>query len=463
MTVQNELAGNLKQNIRDIKTALHTMQDLSVHPILLPSQPSSEGCLIRLKGISDDTKVTEKVLHPILYSNEMPLKKDFLKKLTQRVLASDFTIGSTCKEAAEAILEGHTVFLIEGYKGFIDLETSGGERRAVEEPSSQMVIRGPKESFNETLRTNVALIRRRLKSPDLKLEQYVIGEISRTKVNVMYIDKKVSPETLQLVKDRLTGSEAKAVLESGYIERVLEDHQITLFPTMNNTERPDEVVSSLLAGRIAILVDGTPFVLLCPTSFRHYFYSPEDQYQSNISGKLIVMLRYIAFFLSVFAPSIYIGMITHHQALIPTSLLISLYSQREGVPFPALIEVLIMEVTFEILREAGVRLPRAIGQAVSIVGALVIGQTTVQAGLVSTAVVIVVSITAISSFTLPNYSLAITARIVRFILMFVTYFLGYYGLMLAAIMFMGHLYHLTTLGTPYMANGAQAGKGNGKP
>ncbi|WP_338780486.1 spore germination protein [Metabacillus sp. FJAT-52054] len=461
MNLQDSLAGSLKQNKQAITNALHTMQDLSFHSLLLPSQPAVEGCLIRLKGISDDTKVTEKVLHPLLYANELPLKKDFLKKLTQRVLASDLSAGSTCKEAVQAILEGHTVLLIEGYSGFIDLETTGGARRAVEEPSSQMVIRGPKESFNETLRTNTALIRRRLKTPDLKLEEYVIGEVSSTKVNLMYIEGKVSPETLRLVKERLTSNESKIVLESGYIERILQDHQVTLFPTMNNTERPDEVVSSLIAGRIALLVDGTPFVLLCPTSFKHYFYSPEDQYQSKMAGKLILFLRYAAFFLSVFAPSIYIGMITHHQALIPTSLLISLYSQREGVPFPALIEVLIMEVTFEILREAGVRLPRAIGQAVSIVGALVIGQTTVQAGLVSTAVVIVVSITAISSFTLPNYSLAITARMVRFILMFVTYFLGYYGLMLATIMFMGHLYHLTTLGTPYMSKGTQAEKGGG--
>ncbi|MGD6818962.1 spore germination protein [Metabacillus sp. 84] len=462
MDLKEGFNGSLKENKHAITAILHPMQDLSFHPILLPSQPAVEGCLIRLKGISDDTKVTEKILQPILNSNEIPLKKDFLKKLTRRVLASDLSIGTSPMEAAEAVLEGHTVLLIDGYKGFIDLETSGGEHRPVEEASSQMVIRGPKESFNETIRTNTALIRRRLKTHDLKLEQLKIGEISATKVNLMYLESKASPATLKLIRKRLKDNETKLVLESGYIERVLEDHQVTLFPTINHTERPDEVVSSLIAGRIALLIDGTPFVLLCPTSFKHYFYSPEDLYQSNAAGKLILLLRYLSFFLSVFAPSIYIGMITHHQALIPTSLLISLYSQREGVPFPALIEVLIMEVTFEILREAGVRLPRAIGQAISIVGALVIGQTTVQAGLVSTAVVIVVSITAISSFTLPNYSLAITARMVRFILMFVTYFLGYYGLMLAAIMFAGHLYQITTLGTPYMSKGMQAGKGGSK-
>ncbi|MTH53470.1 spore germination protein [Bacillus mangrovi] len=461
MNSGQQLSGNLKQNIQYVKNILHPMEDLAFHSILLPSEPSVEGCLIRLKGISDDAKVTEEILHPILLSGNIPLKRDFLKKLTKQILASDLSLGFTSKEAVQSILEGHTVLLIDGYQGFIDLETSGGEHRPVEEPSSQLVIRGPKESFNETIRTNAALIRRRLKTPHLKLEELHVGKIAGTKVNIMYLDNKVNKETLRLVRSRLTNNEANITMESGYLERILEDHQITLFPTINNTERPDEAASSLLAGRIALLIDGTPFVLLCPASFKHYFQSPEDLYQSNIAGKLILYLRYLSFFLSLFAPAIYVGMVTHHQALIPTSLLISLYSQREGVPFPAIVEVLLMEVTFEILREAGVRLPRAIGQAVSIVGALVIGQTAVQAGIVSTAVVIVVSITAISSFTLPNYSLAITARIVRFILMFVTYFLGYYGLILATFILLGHLYHLTTLGTPYMAKGNQAGEEGG--
>ena len=230
----------------------------------------------------------------------------------------------------------------------------------------------------------------------------------------MFIKGIVNDKVVEEVRKRLDRIDIDGILESGYIEELIQDETYTPFPTVYNTERPDVIAAGLLEGRIAILVDGTPFVLLVPALFTQYFQSAEDYYQRSDFG-LLRMLRYLALFIALLGPSLYIAITTFHQEMLPTALLISLAAQREGVPFPAFIEALMMEVTFEILREAGVRMPRAVGQAVSIVGALVIGQAAVEAGIVSAAMVIVVSITAIANFSFPSFNMAISIRILRFV------------------------------------------------
>ncbi|MED4797818.1 spore germination protein, partial [Priestia megaterium] len=268
---------------------------------------------------------------------------------------------------------------------------------------SQTVVRGPRDSFTETLRTNTALIRRRIKSPKLWIESQQIGEFTKTDIALVYIDGIADEQVIQEVKERLSKIDIDGILESGYIEELIQDEDYTPFPTMHNTERPDSVAAGLLEGRIAILVDGTPFVLMVPALFIQFFQAAEDYYQRADISTLIRLMRYMAFFLALLTPSAYIALTTFHQEMLPFALLISIAAQREGVPFPAIIEAFIMEITFEILREAGVRLPRAVGSAISIVGALVLGEAAVQAGLVSPAMVIVVSITAISNFVSPVY------------------------------------------------------------
>ncbi len=239
-------------------------------------------------------------------------------------------------------------------------------------------------------------------------------------------------------------------MESENIEELIQDETNTAFPTLLNTERPDMTAANLLEGRIAIFVDGTPFVLIAPVTFFTFFQTSEDYYQRFEVATAIRFLRYIAFIISLFGPSIYIAAITFHQEMIPTALLLSLASQREAVPFPAFIEALIMEFTFEILREAGVRMPRAIGQAVSIVGALVLGQAAVEAGIVSSAMVIVVALTGICSFTMPMFNMAFSIRLLRFIMMASAAVLGFYGIALLSLMIIGHLCGLRSFGVPYM-------------
>lgn len=349
-----------------------------------------------------------------------------------------------------AIMGGDVVVLLDGHKDGLMIGMKGWKDRGVQEPSAQTVIRGPKEGFTESIRTNTALIRRRIKDSNLWLENRVIGRITKTDVSIMYIKGIVDDKVVDEVRERLDRIDIDGILETGYIEDLIQDETYTPFPTIYNTERPDVVAAGLLEGRVAILVDGTPFVLLAPALFGQFLQAAEDYYQRWDIGNLIRILRYIALAISLIAPSFYIAVTTFHQEMLPTALLISLAAQREGVPFPAFLEALIMELTFEILREAGVRMPRAIGQAVSIVGALVIGQSAVEAGIVSAAMVIVVAITAISSFVIPSFNMAISIRILRFALMGLAASFGLFGITLGLIAIVLHLTSLRSFGIPYM-------------
>ena len=317
--------------------------------------------------------------------------------------------------------------------------------------TSQSVVRGPREGFSENIRVNTALIRRKIKDPSLWMESKEIGRLSKTNVAIMYINGVADDKIVKELHSRLDRIDIDGILESGNIEEFIQDSQYSPFPTVYNTERPDVVAAALLEGRIAILVDGTPFVLIVPALFVQFFQSSEDYYQRAIMASLIRLLRFFAFGISLLAPALYIAAITFQQEIIPPPLLISLAAQREGVPFPAFIEAVIMEITFEILREAGLRMPRVIGAAMSIVGAFVIGTAAVEAGIISAAMVIVVSITAISSFVSPTYDIAIAGRILRFLFMGMAASFGLFGIMVALIALILHLTSLSSFGVPYMA------------
>jgi len=351
----------------------------------------------------------------------------------------------------DALFSGQTLVLVDGSTEILSLCTLGWEKRSIQEPGTDVIIRGPREGFVEILRTNTSMIRRRVKNPDLWLETLQLGQVTHTNIGIMYMKGIVDEKIVREVRKRLNNIKIDAILESGYIEKLIEDQSITPFPTVLTTERPDTVVANLLEGKVAILVDGTPFVLIVPAVFNQFFQIVEDYYNRFDISTALRILRIIIYFLSLLAPSIYIAATTFHQEMIPTELLISLAKQREAVPFPAFIEAFVMEVIFEILREAGVRLPKAVGPAVSIVGALVIGQAAVEAGFISPATVIVVSITAISSFATPTFAVAISARLLRFLFMVIAGAVGFYGLILAMLMLLAHLCGLRSFGVPYMS------------
>ncbi|NLW00856.1 MAG: spore germination protein [Clostridiales bacterium] len=370
--------------------------------------------------------------------------------------------GSDYEAIYTELLSGNTVFLVDGCEKFLVVNTNSDEGRPVEEPSSQTVIKGPKDGFTERINSNILLIRRRIRSKDLRVEYLSVGSETKTTVGLMYIYKIAREEIVEEIKNRLDKIEIDGVLESGYIEELIKDDRYSIFPTILSTEKPDSVAAALLEGRVAILVDGTPYVLTAPALLIEFLQSSEDYYHHYIVSSMIRFLRIVSSLFALLVPAAYIAIITFHQEIIPTPLLVSIAAQREGVPFPALLEALIMETTFEVLREAGIRMPRAIGPAISIVGALVLGQAAVEAGFISAVMVIVVSITAISSFAIPNYEMSNAIRLLRFLLMIMAGVLGLYGILMGLIILTLHLCKIKSVTVPYLTPIAPKTKGGYK-
>ncbi|WP_426452665.1 spore germination protein [Paenibacillus sp. S-38] len=448
------LSLRLEENLDRIREELGNSPDITIRGFKVDGF-DVQAAAVYTDGITDKALVSNFILHSIMSSSLEKSANSGPSSLFRHIRDSALAVGEVSparywQEVILAILSGDTVLLVDGSAEAMVCGTRGGEMRSVTEPSSQVVIRGPKDGFTESIATNVALVRRRIRSPHLFLENMKLGAVTQTDVAIMYIRGLANDKIVEEVRRRLHAIETDAILESGYIEQFIEDDTSTLFPTLYNTERPDSIAGNLLEGRIAVFVDGTPFVLIAPTTFFMFFQSTEDYYQRFEVATAIRVLRHAAFLISLFVPSIYIAAITFHHEMVPTRLLISLAAQREGVPFPAFIEAMIMEVTFEILREAGIRMPRAIGQAVSIVGALVLGQAAVEAGIISSAMVIVVALTGISSFSTPAYNLSLSIRLIRFLMMACAGVLGFYGIMILSIMLLAHMCSLRSFGIPYM-------------
>lgn len=450
------ISGNMEKQLARIRTESGDSPDIVIRRLKLGGQPEDNCAIVYLNGLSDPQMVNHFVMESLLHVNPDLLNKEDPEAMLKRIMEDGLAMGESrtmteWNDIMLAILSGDTAILIEGSEKAIVAGTQGGEWRSVTEPTSQLVVRGPKDSFVESIATNISLIRRRMKSPDLWLETMKIGSVTHTHVAIMYVKGKADPEIVKEIKERIHGIKIEGILESAYIEEFIQDKTVTPFPTIYNTERPDDAAGKLLEGRIIVLVDGTPFVLVLPTVFVHFFQSPEDYAQRFDIAIVMRIVRYLCFIILILGPSVYIALTTFHYEMVPTLLLISLVAQREGVPFPAFVEAMLMEIVFEILREAGVRMPRAIGQTVSVVGALILGQAVVEAGLITPAMVIVVALTGIASFAIPAYNLSIAGRLIRFGFMVLSGMFGFYGLTLGLIVLVAHMNSLRSFGEPYLA------------
>lgn len=355
------------------------------------------------------------------------------------------------KKLLQAVLSGDTGILVDGNSEALTLGIRGAEMRSVNEPEGEAVIRGPREGFIENIRTNTSMLRRKLKTPRLKMKSLVIGRETNTNVVVSYLEGIADPSLVEEVSQRIGKIDIDSVLESGYIEELIQDSILSPFPQVKYSERPDTIAGALLEGRVAIFVDGTPMVLIVPATFWMMMQANEDYFERFQMSTLVRWLRYLFLLVSLLTPGIYVAITTFHQQMIPTTLFLSIAAARESIPFPAIVEALLMEVAFEALREAGIRLPKTVGQAVSILGALVVGQAAVQAGIVSAPMVIVVSITGIASFTIPHFNAAIALRMLRFPIMIAASILGIYGILVLLLIIIGHMANLRSFGVPYLA------------
>ncbi len=448
--IQVSLSGNLNK----IKQETGNSSDVVIREIKMGGNSDIKTAIVYVEGIVDNQSIQEYLLQSMMKDDQ---KEEVNQHNVIDLLSEDMmTVGNVSSinnwdDLFLALMAGDTLVLVDGIGKALSASTKGGEKRSISESGTQMVVRGPKGAFIESIGTNTAMVRRIIKTPDLWTESLKVGRATKTDVAIMYIHGIANDKVVEEIRQRLHRIDIDSILESGYIEQLIEDETMTPFPTIYNTERPDVVAGNLLEGRIAIFVDGTPFVLIAPAVFMQFFQSAEDYYTRFDIATSIRLLRIFMFLISIIAPATYIAVTTFHQEMVPTTLIVAIAAQREAVPFPAFVEALVMELTFEILREAGIRLPKAIGSAVSIVGALVIGQAAVQASIVSPAMVIIVSITAIASFATPSFDMAISARLIRFLFMLGAASFGFYGIILTLLMMVVHLCSLRSFGVPYMA------------
>ncbi|OHR72719.1 spore gernimation protein [Bacillus sp. HMSC76G11] len=446
-----QISENLDENIKNLEREFGKSADLSIRKLNFPKNLS----IIHIEGMVDEQSVNENVVTPIIqYLKEIENLGntiDIADHLLEVISLTSINLILQWSDLIDGILEGKTMILINGNNKAISLGTQKIQSRPISEPTTQTVIKGPKDSFTEDISTNIALVRTRIQNSKLRLERKKIGRITKTSIAIMYIEEIADKKVVKEVMSRLSKIESDGILESNYIEEAIRDNRKTIFPLLQNSERPDVITANLLEGRVAIFIQGTPFVLILPVYLIQFFQSPEDYYENNILSSFLRLMRIGSFLVNLYASSIYLALITHHHGLIPTTLIVSLMAQREKVPFPAIVELLIMELAFEVLREAGVRMPRAIGPAVSIVGALILGQAAVEAGFVSAAIVIIVATSAISSFTIPNTNIVNVARGLRFIIILSSAFIGFYGIILISLCILMHICSLRSFGIPYFA------------
>lgn len=445
-----KLSKNFQTNIDNIQNMLDRPADLKVRHLKL-GDGNINCAFVYIESVVDKQNVQQHVLDNIQQAQNLPKENQQLfTYIHEKFFAlMDVKKGTTLDDISLPLLIGYTIVYIDGIDTALMLNTAGGEMRAIEEPISETLIRGPRAGFVEDIHVNIGMIRRNVNDPNLRLKTYLTGRRSKKSLVVCYINDIVHPELLKEVDRRLKTIDIDIVPESGYVEEWIQDSFLSPFPQILNTERPDKVVRALTHGRVVILVDGTPFALILPMTFSEVIMSPEDYYERWTIGTLLRILRYFAAFVSIFLPAIYIALTSIQPGMIPSKLAFSIAGTREGVPFPPVIEALMMVITMELLQEAGARLPQTIGQTVGIVGGLVIGEAAVRAGIVSPIMVIVIALTAVCNFAIPSFSVAITFRIIRFGFIFAAGIFGLYGMVLAYIMVNIHFVNLKSFGVPY--------------
>lgn len=437
---------DLAKNLRLVQDYVGEYADLVVRRIAVEGRLCA--ATLCFDGMTDKDAVAEFIIKPLL------LRPEALQLPPERIadeylFVADWSSADNVQDFMDRIFSGDCGVLFEGSPCGIISDLKGFERRGITEPQTEIVVRGSHEGFVENLKTNMSMLRRRLKTPDLCFETLQLGSETNTNACLAYIRGLADPAVVAEARRRLDSIEIDSILESGYIEQLIEDAPFSPFPTLANSEKPDKVTAKLLEGRVAVLVDGTPFVLTAPMLFVENFQSAEDYYSRPFMASLVRCLRFFAFLFAVYGPALYIAVCSFHTELVPSNLMLNMWQAAGNTPLSAGWSVLFYALVYEVVREAGIRLPRAVGAAISIVGGLVIGDMAVTAGLISAPVVIIVAFTAIAMFVVD--ALTDAATLLRFIFIFLAWWLGFWGLTLGTVLLLLHLSSLSSFGAAYLA------------
>ncbi|NEZ47402.1 spore germination protein [Clostridium niameyense] len=445
--VREEISSKIEENIKYVKELLDDSSDIVFREFFIGN--NIKAFMVYIDGLAEKELLDDYVLESLMFEGRR-IKGP--KDIKDNILSvSDVNPIDKLDKVIKLVLSGDTALFIDGLTECYIIATRSWPTRGITEPAAETSIRGSRDGFTETIRFNTALVRRRIRDTRFKIISKSVGVRSKTDIAIMYIKDIVNPDILEQLYKKIDQIKIDAILDSGYIEQLVQDNKWSSFPMVKTTERPDVVSSALYEGRVAILVDNSPSAIIVPTTLPSLYQSPDDYYQRWTNASLLRIIRLISIIISLTLPAMYVAVTSYHEAIIPTKLAYFIAASREGVPFPAYMEAIIMELSLALLMEAIVRLPKPIGSTIGIVGGLIIGQAAVSAGIVSPIMIIIVSMTAITSFTSPNYEVSSSFRLVRFVLIILSSLLGLYGIMLGLIILLIHLVKLKSFGIPYLS------------
>lgn len=450
------LSIDLDENIKKINILFENCMDIVKREVELGTDKK-----IRIYGVYTDGLVNRDILERYLLSVAFEYKnlegeiRDY--RTPTQIIMQHFSATFDVKEVdkmddlIKAVLSGDSaIFVDQSDKGLV-IATRGWPGRGINEPNAESVVRGPREGFTETIRFNTVLVRRRIRDTKLKVKMMSYGTRSRTDIAIMYMEDIAKPELVEEVGTRLNKYIIDGVFDSGYIEQLIEDSWKSPFPQTQATERPDKFAASLLEGKVGIIVDNSPFGIIVPATLNAFYQASEDYYQRWQIMSFIRILRYLVSFLSFTLPGLYIAVLNFQPTMLPTPFAVSIAAAREGVTFSTVAEIVVMELIFELFREAGIRAPGAIGHVIGLVGGIVIGQAAVDANIVSPMIIIIISLTAICTFAVPDYSLTSAFRLIRYMFIALSAFLGLYGFLIAFLITFIHLSSLESFKVPYLS------------
>ncbi|WP_419962432.1 spore germination protein [Psychrobacillus sp. BM2] len=426
--------------IQSIKDATHDPSDLIVK--FIPPNIT----LIYINNLVKDQTLNDHII-TILQNNPNETPEIIKNALSVPVV----NISTQLEETVKSLVNGTILIHVDGYPQAILANIATRESRSLSAPENESQVIGAQVGFNESLSTNISLVRRYIVSPDLCNEELKVGKRTNTSISIIYMNGIASDQMINTLRQRITNLDLDALIDSAILAEMIDDNSLSPFPQMLLTERPDRFCAGILNGKLGVIVDGSSMAIICPQSFIEFFESQEDQNLRWLIATFVRLLRFSAILLSVFLTPIYVGALTFHYEVIPQAFLVPLSESRALVPFPPVFEALLLEFIIELLREAGARLPTKIGQTIGIVGGIVIGTAAVQAGITSNILLIFVALSALASFTTPSYMMGNVIRVTRFPIIILAGYWGFYGIMLAFCFILIHLLRLSSLGAPYLS------------
>lgn len=451
-----KISVNIEENIKYIKHKFNSPvnKDFVLREFIIAKK--YKAFIAYIDGMVDRITINNFILRALMV-NDVKFHEDSDDKCKLDFILSNILQTNQAKKVESSddfmyeILSGNTLLYVDGCDFYITNETKGYDKRGVEKPLIEGVVLGPQEAFNENLRTNITLIRKLIKNNNLTTEFIKVGDVNKQLCAIVSIKGITNPAIVEEVKRRIKNIKSDMVLGDGILEQFIEDNPYSIVPTILSTERPDRTAAHVMEGKVAIFTEGAPFAKIVPVTLPTLMHSPEDSYMRWPYGTLIRLIRFIAAFIATLLPGIYVAITSFHQEMIPTELLIAIAKSKENVPFPTIVEVVLMELSFELIREAGIRIPGIIGNTLGIIGALILGQAAVQANIVSPVLIIVVSVTGLGNFAIPNYSLALSARISRFCFIILSALLGFYGISIGIAVFIILITNTKSFGVPFFA------------